>query len=175
MVLFFNCSGSCAIRGEKKRVSTRGHQNQWDSGDGHAVHLSCHHRSRWYESLSEIEFEQTTTDDPDNTDESNDEIRMSNDQLMTKHERARGEQVPTGRDSPPSLGLRRYGLSDSSTDHTDSVKRARLGCWSLRLAAMDFSRLTTNGHEIDTNVVGRPPGHYGLDGCSNNDKIRMTK
>ena len=32
---------------------------------------------------------------------------------------------------------------------------------------------------MDTNVVGRPPRrtpeHHGLHGCSNNDKIRMTK
>jgi hypothetical protein len=28
---------------------------------------------------------------------------------------------------------------------------------------------------MDTNVVGRPPRHHGLDGCSNNDKTRMTK
>jgi hypothetical protein len=59
----------------------------------------------------------------DNTDESNDEIRMSNDELMTKREMARGEQVPTSRDSPPSLGLRRYGLSDSTTDDPERPRR----------------------------------------------------
>ena len=46
--------------------------------------------------------QETTTDDtdfvgrlcqtPGNTDESNDEIRMSNDELMSKREMARGEQ-----------------------------------------------------------------------------------
>ncbi len=41
----------------------------------------------------------------DNTDESNDEIQMSNDELMTKREMARGEQGAAV-SSPPSLGLR---------------------------------------------------------------------
>jgi len=41
----------------------------------------------------------------DNTDESNDEIRMSNAELMTKREMARAEQGAAV-SSPPSLGLR---------------------------------------------------------------------
>jgi hypothetical protein len=47
----------------------------------------------------------------DNTDESNDESRMSNDE--------QGAAVS----SPPSLGLRRCGISDSTTDDADSGER----------------------------------------------------
>jgi hypothetical protein len=127
---------------------------------------------------------------------------MSNDELMTKREMARSEQGAAV-SSPPSLGLRTpnrcrgvcvkrlvawhkrpYKASDTApVAHplriADSGERARLEWWSLRLATMDFSRFNHEWTRIDTNVVGHPPrrtpGHHGLDGCSNNDKIRMTK
>jgi hypothetical protein len=49
---------------------------------------------------------------------------MSNDQLMTKREMG-GEQGAAV-SSPPSLGLRRNGLSDSTTDDTDDADIPRM-------------------------------------------------
>jgi hypothetical protein len=69
-------------------------------------------------------FNQTTTDD---TDESNDEIRMSNDELMTKREKARAKHKAAVSSPPRANDNGKYRMSSANSAIHLSLERRPSG------------------------------------------------